>query len=423
MIKTPLNLGILQSDIDFANRKPLSADLSAYAGDNLTWNLATKQFDAEASGGAVSSAPSAPLPSTATATDLLSSVAGTRTPIPALAPNQGNWFDSQTYDPCVIVNPSDSTQLIMFFSGMGAPVQLGEQKIGRATASIIDPTTWTVSNSGNPVLNATLPWETGGDGLRADSIAYNAIDGKLYLFYTAKAASVGVASSSDLGLTWTKLGQALTPTADETNVSQMAVLVDGTTVHALYAYRTAGATLPGYRYASASTSNWLTWTKQPGDVFVDTNPPLPRMMEFHHLFKVGSTYVIAYECGGTSIDWDIRFATSSNPASGWVISPITPFFVKSGVPGAFDRYMPATPHVMVINGYWYMFYCGAMDHDIPYGTNHFQMGFVPLLVPFQVPQLYIGTDLRIMAIAGGGKLQARNPATDTWADKDSWTNP
>jgi len=37
--------------------------------------------------------------------------------------------------------------------------------------------------------------------------------------------------------------------------------------------------------------------------------------------------------------------------------------------------------------------------------------------------LYIGTDLRLVAMSGGGKLQARNTGTNTWADVDQWTNP
>lgn len=45
-MKTPINNGLAQSDIDFNNRKPANADLSDYAGDNLTWNNSTKKFDA-----------------------------------------------------------------------------------------------------------------------------------------------------------------------------------------------------------------------------------------------------------------------------------------------------------------------------------------------------------------------------------------
>ena len=53
MIRTPINNGLAQSDIDFANYKPVLADLSDYAGDNLTWNATTKQFDAESSGASI----------------------------------------------------------------------------------------------------------------------------------------------------------------------------------------------------------------------------------------------------------------------------------------------------------------------------------------------------------------------------------
>ena len=64
-----------------------------------------------------------PLPGSATATELLNSEVMTRYPIASLAPNMGNFFDSQAYDPCIVVNPNDSTQLIMLFSGMAAPLE------------------------------------------------------------------------------------------------------------------------------------------------------------------------------------------------------------------------------------------------------------------------------------------------------------
>ena len=321
------------------------------------------------------SLPSGPLPSTATAAQLLSSFPGARTPIPSLAPNTGNYFDSQAFDPCIVVNPTDSSQLIMLFSGMAPPVGTGTQTIGRATASITDPVTWSVSSS--PVLTASLPWET-GYGLRADSLVYNPSDNKLYLFYTGSTgstSSVGVASSSDLGLTWTKLGQVLTPTSPETYTSQFSVLLDGSTLHGIYSYRTASATLPALRYASASTSNWLSWTKGGVDIYSDSG----RYMEYHHLFKVGSTYLMMYESGTNTTPWDLRFASSSSPSSGWTIDPVSPFLAKSGVAGTFDQFHVATGHVHAINGYYFMVYCGAIDHDQPYYTNHFQMGIVPLM--------------------------------------------
>jgi hypothetical protein len=37
--------------------------------------------------------------------------------------------------------------------------------------------------------------------------------------------------------------------------------------------------------------------------------------------------------------------------------------------------------------------------------------------------VYVGTDMRLVAITGGAKLQVRNPGTGLWADGDQWTNP
>ena len=413
-MKTPIYSGIFQSDLDATGYRIIGLPMPS-AGNEA----ATKAYvDAHSGGGGVGTVVSDGSHQV-TATELLTSLAGTRTPIASLAPNGGNYFDSQAFDPCIVVNPTDSTQLIMLFTGMAAPVGTGNQTIGRATASIYNPATWTVSNS--PVLTPTLAWEI-GFGLRADSLVYNPSDGKLYLFYTGSTgstSSVGVASSSDLGLTWTKLGQVLTPTAPETYVSQFSVLLEGSTLHGLYSYRTASLTLPAWRYASASSSNWLSWTKGGVDVYSDAG----RFMEFHQLFKVGNTYITCYESGTGSTPFDLRFATSSSPSSGWTIGPVVPFLAKSALAGTFDQYHTATGHAMVINGYWYIIYCGALDHDQPYYTNHWQMGIVPLLTSQQVSSLYIGTDLRLIPISGGGKLQARNPSTNTWADRDQWTNP
>jgi hypothetical protein len=321
-----------------------------------------------------------PLPSSAEASELLNSVSGTRSAIAALATSQGNFFDSQSFDPCVIVNPSDSSKLIMLFTGMAAPVGAGEQKIGRATANVSSPTVWTVSNSGNPVMSATLGYETGGGGIRADSLLYNPSDNKLYLFYTAKESAAGatcaLASSTDLGLTWTKLGQILTPSGGEDTCSDCSVIIEGSTLHGIYSYR-ASTNLLHYRYASASTSDWLSWTKGGVDIYGDSG----RQLEIHKLLKIGSTYLLVYESGSFSpvLDWDIRFATSSSPSTSFTRSANNPFFVKSGTVGAFDRYHVATPQVVVINGFYYLFYCGALDHSDPVTDNHWQMGVVPLL--------------------------------------------
>jgi hypothetical protein len=95
-------------------------------------------------------------------------------PIAALDTGKGNFFDSQSFDPSVLVNPEDSSQLIMFFSAMAAPAARGEMRIGRATANVSDPTVWTVSNGGKPMLEADgKSWDQEGSGMRCDSVLYN----------------------------------------------------------------------------------------------------------------------------------------------------------------------------------------------------------------------------------------------------------
>lgn len=44
-MKTPINTGLAQTDVDFGNFKPLNANLTDYAGTNVTWNTGTKKLD------------------------------------------------------------------------------------------------------------------------------------------------------------------------------------------------------------------------------------------------------------------------------------------------------------------------------------------------------------------------------------------
>ena len=48
--ETPINSGILQSDLNAAGFKILSANLADYAGTNMTWNVVTGKFDATGGG-------------------------------------------------------------------------------------------------------------------------------------------------------------------------------------------------------------------------------------------------------------------------------------------------------------------------------------------------------------------------------------
>jgi putative isomerase len=302
---------------------------------------------------------------------------GVRRPIAALATGQGNFFDSQSFDPCILVDPNDSTKLLMFFSGMAAPVSSGVITIGRATSTVADPTTWTVSNSGNPVLNV------GGSGawdhayIRQDSCFYDS--GTLYMFYTGDNGSmdqIGLATSSDNGLTWTKYSgnPILTPAGqgrnDGNNVSQGAVLKEGSNWTMIYAYRNGSAILPGYRYATSS--NGTSWSKgDSGDIL---SCATARYCEFHQFVKIGSDYVLLYETGYTDKSWEIWAAKSSTATGNYTNSSRNPWLTKSGTVGAFDRYHVSTPFVIQLGSTLYLYESGAKDFDQPYTSNHWPLG-------------------------------------------------
>jgi|GEM_PF-699205 len=317
-------------------------------------------------------------PSVAGAESVSNGTGVARIPIAALDTGKGNFFDSQSFDPSVLVNPEDPSQLIMFFSAMAAPVARGQQRIGRATANVSDPTVWTVSNGGKPMLEADAKsWDQEGSGMRCDSVLYNPADKKLYLYYSP-GTHIGLATSSDLGLTWTKHPKpVLSPSKDESLNHQFAVMKDGGVWHGIYSYRTGDKILPAYRYATSTDG--ISWTKSGGDVYAD--PDGGRYHEFHQLFKLGSRYYLAYESGGDDKDWDIRIATSTDPEKGWTRSAVNPVFVKSGVAGTFDCFHVSTPWFINIKGKWWLFYSGARDHAQPYVFNHWPMGVISGIVP------------------------------------------
>lgn len=59
-------------------------------------------------------------------------------------------------------------------------------------------------------------------------------------------------------------------------------------------------------------------------------------------------------------------------------------------------------------------------------SGNVQSGFTDLMTigsGVTFTPVYITGDLRFVSLTGGGKLQARNPGTGAWADKETWTNP
>jgi len=284
----------------------------------------------------------------------------------------GSPYEMQVFDQQIVIDPADATQLIMYASGLAAPVQLGEMSILRFTAPVADPNTWTYIGQ---VLTKGGGSSWDQDHARMASVVY--AGGTWYLYYSGINGSTiqcGLATSAD-GLTFTKHASnpILTPTGqgrtDGDSVEFPVVINEGGAWTMIYAYRDGLRILPGFRYATSPDG--IAWTKGGAGDILTTDP---FQCEGHQLLKIGSTYWLLYDAGTQAIEPYQIYATASG-------SPIGPFqrgrvlIPPSRVPGAWDRYHTANVYVVEIaSGVWRVYYSAAGDHDQPYGTNTWPIG-------------------------------------------------
>jgi hypothetical protein len=298
---------------------------------------------------------------------------------PIININGSAWYASQIFDFCVIPDHTDATKLIMYASGMASPVETGEISIGKFTSTVANPYVWTEVGQ---VLTHGSSGAFDEKDVRLGSCFEDS--GTYYIYYTginnSFAAAIGLATSTDSD-TFSKSGSnpVLTPTGqgrnDGTHVSEAAVLKEGSSWTMVYSYRNGATVLPGYRYATASTATG--WTKGgAGDILTCVSG---FYCEFHHLFKVGSDYVIVYESGNTTNPFRLYMASASSPTSDFINSASNPILSESGGAGTWDRYHVATGRLNLIGNQWRLFYAGAGGHDQPYGTNTWSMGVADLL--------------------------------------------
>jgi hypothetical protein len=295
-------------------------------------------------------------------------------PIPSLSAGQGNYFDSQAFDPCVIVDPVDSSKLLMLFSAMPAPVANNFYEVGRATAAVSDPYNWKVS--GTPVFHVGTSgaWDSGH--VRCDSLIYT--HSKLYMFYDGwdgVRTQIGLAVSFDDGFTWSRHpGNPVIPiSGEEYWASSAAVIEDNGHWYAWYNNSTSccsvgGEYLKGVRFAAAT---------EPSGPWLKTNTTLltesPKFIEWHQVFKLGPTYVMVYEMGQFDTNWTIGLAKAASAGSAFEKSSKNPILAGSAIPGRFDRYHVATAAVFQASGKWYLIYCGSADREQPFVANHWSL--------------------------------------------------
>ena len=330
------------------------------------------------------------------------------------------WHDSQVFDPVVMINPADSDELLMFLSGMEAPVEHGTMSIGLYTADRSDPFTWT---HWGQILE---PTGTGSDfdgiHVRLDSVVWDDDEDEFKLYYTGSttggANAVGLATSPTAKATFTRYGSnpILTPNGqgrdDGDFVSQFAVIKEGSSDwKGVYCYRDGGTILPGYRWASSSDG--LSWTKEDAwDAGDDLVNYAPQFVEWHQFFKKDGRYFILFEKGNGSTDFHLYMISAEAPEGPYY--PEKTILANTGVDGDFDEFHVATGFLAEIDGVTYLFYCGGEDHAQPYGTNHFSIGMATV-EPYEFPDT---TDLvsywRLEDLAdafGSNTLTNNNAAT------------
>ncbi len=279
----------------------------------------------------------------------------------------GSFYESFVTDPCTLVDPSDATKLVQWFSAVATSGVVNS--IGRVTSTVADPYTW-----GTPTQVMTHGGSGAFDegGCRLGSVIY--VSGTYYMYYTGFSGnqatfSIGYATSSD-GVTWSKQGSVLTPTGqgrtdgDGTKLDCAAVIKEGSSWTMIYSYYDTGNVLPGFRYATSSDG--ATWTKGgSGDILTT----LPLNAEMHKIYHIDGVYWLIYEAGSSDTSYRI-FAASAIVATGpYVNCPFNPIFLESGVPATFDLYHVATPDLIFAGGSWILFYSGAGQVFQPYFDN------------------------------------------------------
>lgn len=270
------------------------------------------------------------------------------------------WKGRQVHFPIVIVDPSDPTKLIMFYGG--GSVLLQNYAIGRATATVANPYSWS-DYSGNPII----PFPTSGNGpvVGPDDVWWNSGSSRFEMHactYNPALTSSwqGLYYSND-GFTWSYQGVALEPTGDETFLGNGSILRDGSTWYFYYTYRTASAVLPGIRVAT-STDSGSTWTKN-GDVLSIGSPASSydgKYIEGLQALKIGDTFCLNY--GGSSeisglVTYSAAYASSASPTSGFVKSSVNPFFTKSV--NGWDNTQISTAIFCTATTPWTLFYQGT----------------------------------------------------------------
>lgn len=309
--------------------------------------------------------------------------------------SSGDWNATNIFDPNIVEHPSDATKLLLFASGQAEPPATGVASIGRYIIDKSDPLA-TPTFTG-VVLTAGVGWDNGDLGVRLGTVIN--VAGTLYMYYctqrTSVANEIGVATSVDDGVTWTKQGAALlSPTGDEATLGEPAIWWESGVATIIYDYRTTAggddSILPGYRYATASSlTGSFTRGYGPGGAGSPDILRRPRrglQCEAHQILKKNGRYYLICEVGGNPTDatpYRLYLASCATLTGRYTWEKLV--LAEAGSGSSFgDKYHVATPYFGTINGTDYLFWTGAPDHDQPYYTNRWNMYAGPITDVFDI---------------------------------------
>lgn len=240
--------------------------------------------------------------------------------------------------------------------------RFGPQRVtpGAAMVTVGAGGQWDDGDVSGPVV-----WWDGSDWKMVYA-AYNAAN-----FFPPNAdafGSVGLASASALGGTWTKSGSnpIFSPlgSGDELSVTAPYIFKESGTYHLFYAAGDELGFEQGTKTLKRATSTDLTaWTRQ-GSVIETGDAEWCAAAVWHpNVVKVGSTYHLFVN--GTDDDGfePIGHASAASLAGPWTVTPGRVLDV--GEPGSFDESHVADPWVYRQGDYWLMAYAGVdldLDH-------------------------------------------------------------
>lgn len=292
------------------------------------------------------------------------------------------WKGGQVMEPSIIVDPKDSSRLLMYFCGQQhGGTASGVGGISRMTADADDPKVWTEEPTG-PLISPGASGAWDDVNIRCDCVVYDPVADQFKLYYTGNGGGpdrIGLATSpGNDGLTFTK--HASNPIFTEAQVTGITASqvcesavwrADATHWYMFYAHSGSDGQLPNIRLATSpdgivwTDTGTVSWAKGANGTYDDT------FKEWHQITKVGSDFVLIAECYDGD-RWTVG-AASSPTLTGTFTKLADPIFVGSGESGTFDKTHVATPAIYNLDGQWFLFYCGTPQLQ-PYSDGYWSLG-------------------------------------------------